>query len=59
MLFFPALSSYLTLQFTGSTPYTGISGVRREMRWAVPIQAVAAVASLVLLAVWALGARGA
>jgi hypothetical protein len=59
MLFFPALSSFLTLQFTGSTPYTGLSGVRAEMRRAVPLQAAAAVVSLILVAVWALGARGA
>ena len=59
ILFFPALSSYLTLQFTGSTTFTGISGVRAEMRWAVPLQAVAAAASVILLAAWAIGAGGA
>ena len=50
MLFFPALASYLALQFTGSTTFTGISGVRREMRFAVPAQAAAAVAALLLVA---------
>ena len=59
MLFFPALSSYLTLQFTGSTTFTGISGVRKEMRWAVPLQAAAAAIALILVASHALGAGGA
>jgi acetyl-CoA decarbonylase/synthase complex subunit gamma len=59
MLFFPALSSFLALQFTGSTTYTGISGVRKEMRWAVPLQAAAMVGAGVLVAVWALCAGGA
>ncbi len=59
MLFFPALSSYLTLQFTGSTTFTGISGVRKEMRWAVPLQAAAVAIALVLVASHVLGAGGA
>jgi acetyl-CoA decarbonylase/synthase complex subunit gamma len=59
MLFFPALSAYLTLQFTGSTTFTGLSGVRKEMRWAVPLQASAAVIAVVLLVAHSLGAGGA
>jgi hypothetical protein len=35
-LFFPALSSYIALQFTGSTTYTGMTGVRKELRYAIP-----------------------
>jgi len=34
----PAASSYLAMQFTGSTPITSLSGVRKEMRWAFPLQ---------------------
>lgn len=43
-----AACSFLGLMFTGSTPYTSASGVRRELRWAVPLQLVAAVAGFVL-----------
>lgn len=49
-----AACSFLGLMFTGSTPYTSASGVRREMRWAIPLQIVAAAVGLVLwlLARW-------
>lgn len=43
-----AACSYLGLMFTGSTPYTSPSGVRREIRWSVPLQLAAAVAGTVL-----------
>jgi hypothetical protein len=44
-----AVSSYLTMNFTGSTPFTSPSGVEKEMRRAIPLQAGAAV---VAAAVW-------
>lgn len=49
-----AACSFLGLMFTGCTPYTSASGVRRELRWAIPLQIAAAVAGLVLwlLARW-------
>jgi acetyl-CoA decarbonylase/synthase complex subunit gamma len=31
--------SFQGLMFTGCTPYTSVSGVRSEMRWALPLQA--------------------
>jgi acetyl-CoA decarbonylase/synthase complex subunit gamma len=43
-----AACSYLGLMFTGCTPYTSASGVRREMRWALPLQITAAVVGIVL-----------
>lgn len=43
-----AACSYLGLMFTGSTHYTSASGVRREVRRAVPLQVAAAVAGVVL-----------
>jgi acetyl-CoA decarbonylase/synthase complex subunit gamma len=36
VLFFTAVASYLALNFTGCTPFTNISGVKKEMRFAVP-----------------------
>ena len=43
------LSTYLGLNFTGSTPYTSPTGVETEMRRALPVLAVAV---LVAVAVW-------
>ncbi len=36
-LFFPALSSYIALQFTGSTTFTGMSGVKKELKIGIPL----------------------
>jgi hypothetical protein len=32
----PAISAFLTLNFTGASTYTSLSGVKREMRFALP-----------------------
>lgn len=34
----PSLSAYLAMNFTGASTYTSLSGVRKEMKWAVPFQ---------------------
>jgi hypothetical protein len=39
-------ASFVGMNFTGASTYTSLSGVRKEMRTAVPIQAVAAVIGL-------------
>lgn len=39
----PALASFVVMNFTGASTFTSLSGVRREMRFAVPLQAGAAV----------------
>ncbi len=49
LLFFPALSSYIALQFTGSTTYTGMSGVKKELRIGVPAYFAAGGLSLLLV----------
>jgi hypothetical protein len=46
ILFITALSSYLTMNFTGSTPFTSPSGVEKEMRKAIPYQATAVLVAL-------------
>jgi hypothetical protein len=51
-LFFPALSSYIALQFTGSTTFTGMSGVKKELKLGVPLYIGAAGVSLILLIVY-------
>jgi hypothetical protein len=44
----PALSAYLAMNFTGSSTFTSLSGVRKEMRWAVPFEIMGGVAGLIL-----------
>ena len=44
----PVTTSFALMSFTGATTYTSLSGVRREMRVAVPLQAIAAVAGVML-----------
>lgn len=48
-LLFPALSSYIALQFTGSTTFTGMSGVRKELRIGMPLYIGSASLSVLLL----------
>ncbi|MHB8793082.1 MAG: mercury methylation corrinoid protein HgcA [Thermoleophilia bacterium] len=57
-LFFPAASSYIALQFTGSTTYTGMSGVKKELRIGMPLYIGAASVSLLLLIVYKLSDWG-
>lgn len=47
-LMVPAASSFLAMNFTGSSTYTSLSGVRKEMRWALPVQIAAVAVGLVL-----------
>lgn len=48
LLLLPALSSFIVMNFTGASTYTSLSGVRKEMRRGVPIQAAAAVLGCIL-----------
>ena len=55
-LIFPAISSYLALNFTGSSTYTSPSGVEKEMRKALPfIIGGIVIGSLLTLGVHLLG----
>jgi hypothetical protein len=44
----PAATTYLSMNFTGASTYTSLSGVRKEMRWALPFQIGAGVVGLAL-----------
>ena len=44
----PALTAYLAMNFTGASTYTSLSGVRKEMRWAVPLEIGGGIIGLVL-----------
>lgn len=37
LVFFPLLSSYLALQFTGASTYTNLSGVKKELKYGLPL----------------------
>jgi acetyl-CoA decarbonylase/synthase complex subunit gamma len=46
-LLIPAATTYLSMNFTGASTYTSLSGVRKEMKWALPFQIGAGVVGLV------------
>jgi len=54
-LFFPLASSYIALQFTGSSTFTGMTGVKKELKMSAPLYIAGAVVSLILLLVYKLG----
>ena len=47
MLAIPAISSFVAMNFTGATPFTSPSGVEKEMRRAIPVQATLALLAMV------------
>lgn len=49
----PAISAYLSMNFTGCSTYTSLSGVKKEMKWALPIEIAAGMIGIFL---W-IGAR--
>ncbi len=51
-LLVPTIASFMGMDFTGASTYTSLSGVRREMRIAVPLQLAAAAVGLTL---WIVG----
>jgi hypothetical protein len=48
LLVIPAISSYLAMNFTGASTYTSLSGVKKEMRFAVPLHIVVVVLGIAL-----------
>src|SRR5450759_51426 len=47
-LIITAISSFLAMNFTGSSTYTSLSGVKKEMKYSLPVQIGFAVAGIVL-----------
>lgn len=41
LLLIPSISSFIAMNFTGASTYTSLSGVKREMRFALPVQITA------------------
>lgn len=54
-LYFPLASSYIALQFTGSTTFTGMTGVKKELKVSIPLYILGMVFSLGLLILHKLG----
>jgi acetyl-CoA decarbonylase/synthase complex subunit gamma len=44
----PAITAYLAMNFTGASTYTSLSGVKQEMRWAVPVEIATACLGVIL-----------
>ena len=44
----PAIAAYLAMNFTGASTYTSLSGVKKEMKWAVPLEIAGGAAGLLL-----------
>jgi len=48
LLMIPAVSAYLAMNFTGCSTFTSLSGVKKEMRWALPLQIAGGLAGMIL-----------
>lgn len=53
----PALAAYLAMNFTGSSTFTSLSGVRKEMRWAFPLEIAGTAAGLMAWIAAGVGGR--
>ena len=51
LLLIPALSAFLAMNFTGASTFTSLSGVKREMRWALPLEIGVGVSGFAVLLV--------
>lgn len=47
-LMIPSISSFMAMNFTGSSTFTSLSGVKKEMKTAVPLQIILLSAGLIL-----------
>ena len=45
----PVISSFMAMNFTGSSTFTSLSGVKKEMKVAVPLQIIFSVVGIILL----------
>jgi len=48
LLLMGSISSFFAMNFTGASTYTSLSGVKKEMRFAVPLQIIGSVLGLIL-----------
>jgi hypothetical protein len=48
LLLVPSVAAYLAMNFTGASTYTSLSGVKKEMRWALPMQIAGSIGGALL-----------
>jgi acetyl-CoA decarbonylase/synthase complex subunit gamma len=48
-LLIPSISSFMAMNFTGSSTYTSLSGVKKEMKISLPVQVTLASMGIILL----------
>lgn len=48
LLIIPAVAAYLAMNFTGASTYTSLSGVKKEMRFALPLEITAGILGLMV-----------
>ena len=58
VLMIAAVSSFLAMGFTGASTYTSFSGTVKEMSYAIPLQAVLAIAGIAAYLTYRLGSGG-
>jgi hypothetical protein len=47
----PSVSSFMAMNFTGSSTYTSLSGVKKEMKTAVPLQIIFSATGVIILVI--------
>lgn len=52
LLILPAISSFVVMNYTGSSTFTSLSGVRKEMKVAVPLQIAGFITGFVIWAIF-------
>lgn len=50
-ILFPLIASYIALQFTGATTFTSLSGVKKEIRYSLPVYITGFFVSTILLVI--------
>ena len=48
LLIAPAVSAFMALNFTGATTFTSLSGVKKEMRFAIPVISIAGALGIIM-----------
>jgi hypothetical protein len=51
LLIVPSIASFMSMNFTGSSTYTSLSGVKREMKISLPVQITLAASGIILLVI--------
>jgi hypothetical protein len=51
LMIIPSISSFMMMNFTGSSTYTSLSGVKKEMKFSLPLQITLAVSGIILLVI--------